>query len=589
MPAPKGQKIAPGISEAELAAEKERLAREKWLVVVSDNGDELRGAPSNLRSNQGFMLECLAMKDQALAAMNHLMPALSENQAFLRAARRTIADRYRSLRAIEKDDQKYQTLPNCGSMNIALEDGFTRLLEADYVISQADQDIKLKDYSSLPETGAFYVGPIWQQKIASEAPEAFGLQKKCNAGVLVVALSYLWAGADAPDDPQNQQLHEVASFLRFLKGCFEYRHFRVVLFWDWASTMQGNPERTEAQNDMLLDGDLWFTHPSILTLQNKRLPEGRKESWSYERSGWPMYEDGVGRLVKPREKVLDLQVVLNWLSSEDADADYHPDPKQQKPPFSDAEGLPVKKRNSFAAMVAACVPLDRRRLPLAPKQFGSRTKRAHFGRESDRKLVQKKYADAFLSTLGRAKQLTHFEKMGKATDEEAFEARNHEWRAFVEHALPRCKGGLVELSFAGNDELLIDLAEILKVLPPTLEVLRLNRTACFGDGTKQEWKHLTRLELVDVERSGVKGTMEDIQHAIFKSRQGVVEDPKPCEVVTTLRLSHLCKACALCCANRCCRFFWLCYLYPSGHTSRVLEESELVVNTGSAEFEASMM
>ena len=69
MPAPKGQKIAPGISEAELAAEKERLAREKWLVVVSDNGDELRGAPSNLRSNQGFMLECLAMKDQALAAM----------------------------------------------------------------------------------------------------------------------------------------------------------------------------------------------------------------------------------------------------------------------------------------------------------------------------------------------------------------------------------------------------------------------------------------------------------------------------------------------------------------------------------------
>ena len=106
-------------------------------------------------------------------------------------------------------------------------------------------------------------------------------------------------------------------------------------------------------------------------------------------------------------------------------------------------------------------------------------------------------------------------------------------------------------------ELLIDLAEILKVLPPTLEVLRLNRTACFGDGTKQEWKHLTRLELVDVERSGVKGTMEDIQHAIFKSRQGVVEDPKPCEVVTTLRLSHLCKACALCCAKRCCRFFWL--------------------------------
>ena len=40
----------------------------------------------------------------SLAAMNHLMPALSENQAFLRAARRTIADRYRSLRAIEKDD-----------------------------------------------------------------------------------------------------------------------------------------------------------------------------------------------------------------------------------------------------------------------------------------------------------------------------------------------------------------------------------------------------------------------------------------------------------------------------------------------------
>ena len=285
--------------------------------------------------------------------------------------------------------------------------------------------------------------------------------------------------------------------------------------------------------------------------------------------------------------MLDLQAVSEWLNSSDANAAYHTGDKKVKFLAADLAS-PVLKRNSFNAMVKACVPTYRRRLPLAPKRFNSKMKRALFTRAADKALVQKKYADMFASTLGRTTQLVQFEKMGAGPSEEERDERTAEWKDFVTHVIPRCRGKLVEVSFAGNPQLAMSLNDLLEQLPPTLEVLRLRKTSCFGKGTKMNWKKVPKLELLDVEHAKVSGTKEDIAASIQKARIGVVENPKACEVITTLRLAHVCRACCRCCGLRCCRCFWLCYLWPSGHTARVLEETELVVNTGAAAFEAEM-
>ena len=573
------------MADNDLDDDTELKVRQEWIKQVTEDVEKIKEAPQKYKANQEFVLDLL-INDVSLPVLKLASSEITDDVGFQKRARRALGEQHLQIAPLKaRTAQEFLPLNHCGSLNAILEKEKIKLVNADWLINLAERNLAdptksvLQPYIKLMrEKGAFYSGPIWQGEIRREYA-AYGNKLKCSTGVLIIVLSYLWERPDEPD-PASIQLQEVARFLRFLKESIEYKEWNIVVFWDWASVVQGAPDRTPEQNRLLEDVYLFYTHANTLVLQNKRVPEGRQRD--YEKSGWPVFEDGLSRMVKQRGKVVELQAMLKWIDSPDADAIYNPLSKMQIAAgvkFVHENESDVKKKESFNAMIEACMPMTARRLPLAPKRFNSKLRHAKFTRASDSEIVEKQYSDTFAKVFGEATQLIHFEGLGDSVSEK-------DWIEFTKHVIPRCRGGLRVLSLAENSTFKMDLAELVKILPLTLENLCLRKTSCFGNGTQVDWKKLDNLELLDIEKTKIIGSMELIVASIAKSREEL-EKPKSCEVKTTLKCNHVLASYSKFVGVRCCRLFWLCYLYPSGHTARVLEGTELVVNTGAAQFEAS--
>ena len=128
---------------------------------------------------------------------------------------------------------------------------------------------------------------------------------------------------------------------------------------------------------------------------------------------------------------------------------------------------------------------------------------AHFTNGADVAFVQGKYEATFLLVLGKAKQLS-FIGMDWVTEEQ--------WAAFCLEVLPQC-ASLEELYLGGNTNLKVDIVELVAKLPPTLKKLNLPNTGCFGDAGKADWARLPALEWVDLYRTKVTGSKEDLKAA----------------------------------------------------------------------------
>jgi hypothetical protein len=214
-------------------------------------------------------------------------------RTLLVGARQASADEYLALPQEMQDAMQFQEKkhasdsysdPYYASLNAALADGSTALVRADFLERLAAEGRPLGHRAELPPE-AFYEGPIWSEQE----------ERGTSRGVLIVALSYMWATADHPD-PDGEQVRDVAKYLHWLQKS-ESRHKgkMVAVFWDWASLYQDKPSpsntrRTDEQTALYKSGlqnaNLWYCHPNTLTLMNRKKPPGRR--WGYNQGGWPV-------------------------------------------------------------------------------------------------------------------------------------------------------------------------------------------------------------------------------------------------------------------------------------------------------------
>ena len=199
-----------------------------------------------------------------------------------------------------------------------------------------------------------------------------------------------------------------------------------------------------------------------------------------------LFERAVSQCVKDERWVMDLHSVLETLADE-------------------AVGHWVKNR--FYEMAKTCGERFKPAPPLAPVAMRLKLAVAHFTNGADVAFVQGKYEATFLLVLGKAKQLS-FAFMGWVTEEQ--------WAAFCLEVLPQC-ASLEELNLGGNLNLKVDIVELVAKLPPTLKVLRLGDTGCFGDAGKADWSRLPALESVDLRKTKVSGSEEELRAAGCKA------------------------------------------------------------------------
>ena len=195
-----------------------------------------------------------------------------------------------------------------------------------------------------------------------------------------------------------------------------------------------------------------------------------------------LFERAVSQFVKDNVGVMDLHSVLETLADEKV-----------------RDGV----KNDFDNMASACGERFKPAPPVAPVAMSLKLAVAHFTNGADVAFVQGKYEATFLLVLGKAKKLS-FEGMGWVTEEQ--------WAAFCLEVLPQC-ASLEVLWLGGNANLKVDIVELVAKLPPTLKVLGLNNTGCFGDAGKADWARLPALERVFLARTKVTGSEEDLKAA----------------------------------------------------------------------------
>jgi hypothetical protein len=206
-------------------------------------------------------------------------------KALLATARKVCADEYLALSDEEQRTMQFQekgadNKPYFASLNSALVDGSTALIRADFLERLAAEGRPLGHRAELPPE-AFYEGPIWAEDHGDS-----------TRGIVIVALSQMWATLDHPD-PDGEQLRDVARFLRWLQEAENgHKGKLVAVMWDWASLYQDKPEgsRSYEQTAMFNAGqrsmNLWYCHPRTITLMNRKTPAGRRNG--YNISGWPV-------------------------------------------------------------------------------------------------------------------------------------------------------------------------------------------------------------------------------------------------------------------------------------------------------------
>ena len=195
-----------------------------------------------------------------------------------------------------------------------------------------------------------------------------------------------------------------------------------------------------------------------------------------------LFERAVSQFVKDNFGVMDLHSVLETLAD---------------------EKVKDRVKNEFYEMAFTCGERFKPTPPVAPVAMSLKLAVAHFTNGADVAFVQGKYEATFLLVLGKAKKLS-FVHMEWVTEEQ--------WAAFCLEVLPQCTS-LEELNLRWNASLKVDIVELVAKLPPTLKILFLNETGCFGDAGKADWARLPALEWVELSYTKVTGSEEDLKAA----------------------------------------------------------------------------
>ncbi len=293
---------------ARYASKALRGDRQFMLTAAASNEESLVYATASLLDSlvdEGNLQAMKAKPDQPLLGVKEIWEEFKASPttitaaqlAQLKAARQALADQHFALPKEEQEAMQFQQVyPGTdkeyyASLNAALADGSTALLRADFLERLAAEGRPLGHRAELPPE-AFYEGPIWG--------EVYNVETRARDGVIIVALSYMWATLDHPD-PKGEQLRDVARFLRWLqKADGDHKGKLVAVMWDWASLYQDKPfanqqpkpwrtdEQTKLSTAGLRNANLWYCHPLTITLMNRKTPAGRSNE--YNVSGWPVSE-----------------------------------------------------------------------------------------------------------------------------------------------------------------------------------------------------------------------------------------------------------------------------------------------------------
>ena len=205
-----------------------------------------------------------------------------------------------------------------------------------------------------------------------------------------------------------------------------------------------------------------------------------------------LFERAVSQFVKDQEGVMDLHSVLETLAD---------------------EAVEDWVKNGFYDMASACGERFKPAPPLAPVAMSLKLAVAHFTNGADVAFVQGKYEATFLLVLGKAKQLS-FTFMDWVTEEQ--------WAAFCLEVLPQC-ASLEVLNLNYNANLKVDIVELVAKLPPTLKVLNLYDTGCFGEGTKAAWTCLPSLQMLHLDGVKVAGSKQELVSSGCRARSILIK------------------------------------------------------------------
>ena len=499
--------------EATLVRQREKI---QWLAKVQAPGftGALGGAPKRLLSDRDIILSAIeknpraleyaseelrASRDIVFAAASAAASCLSfasktvmEDEEFLMEVRAALAAQHRGLAPEIRERMEYALngidgFRYTGALNAALDSGDVLLLRASYVISLAQSGGVLCGRDELPPE-AFYHGPIW------EGPG--------GRGVLVVAFSYMHHTA-THHDPDGLHLKDVARFLRFLKRSRD--GYEVVMYWDAASSFLQRPGKPMLESQRPLSEAarnsvaFWYTHPNVLVVQSKITPAGREKGWNM--SAWPLFEECLCLLLKPQSQLMDLQTFKSWISDEDVEE---------------------WRKSDYHQLVANCASVPGI-LPLAPMSFkqqigdGSNKNDRHLpGGLDDAEVLRAQY-NSTIQRVAKDVVVLRLNAKGRTSSE---------WYnplviagvrvGFISSFLELCTG-LRELDLSRNKELVIDIANVLRKCPVTLEILKLANTGSFGDGAKASWTKVPALKVLDLQGTQVKGTRLALEAALIEA------------------------------------------------------------------------
>ena len=240
----------------------------------------------------------------------------------------------------------------------------------------------------------------------------------------------------------------------------------------------------------------WYCHPNVITLQNKKTPPNRL--WGWDESGWPLFEEQAGLLIKDFQQIIDLQKFVAW---------------------SEDESVEAWRKSDYKQFLAACASRPRI-LPLARGSFrqqlsdGSNKNDRHLARGlEDAELLRAQY-NLIVDTVSR-RHVLHLNGMN---------ATSSAWyntlviagikTGFISSFLEMCTS-LVTLDLCRNTSLNIDLRELLQKCPATLQNLLVANTSIHGDGTLAPWNRVPSLKYLNLLGTGVRGTVRELEERIL--------------------------------------------------------------------------
>ena len=259
--------------------------------------------------------------------------------------------------------------------------------------------------------------------------EALYLGRITEALVLIIVISYCWAGPGQPD-PNNKLLSDVCEFLQYLETSRHYGDHNptikklnigdreILVFWDYSCMYQRSDGGvTLMQLDSFNRGlghiNVIYGHVGTMCLLcTDNYPV--VERTGYKDSAWPYFESLVSMLIKDANKALDLPTVRKWLNMMGNDI---------------VSDLPGTQANCSIFWLYEYVRRADRQLPVDPATFNTQITSKTATNGSDIDFLVIKFLDTFNAVMHPAKKIA-LENVPGATPEQ--------WRLFLEVTLKEC-------------------------------------------------------------------------------------------------------------------------------------------------------